>query len=179
MKWNTLACAVKKSKSKRIKSFWRKSAIWLQDMPQLKNLSVLSENARLGDVHMTLLKIIIFEMIRRAWNVCVTSAFTCELKFMILNFIFCVMFNLCKCRNWRRSPYVQHIAKHSSDSWGFIAFYCNCRLTTLVKVSEKGWKAGKTKERMKEKCRSDRKTLRRSIESHFHRKIPWKSRITP
>lgn len=60
------------------------------------------------------------------------------------------------------SPSVQHIAENSSDSWLFIAFYCNCRVNAIVKL--------KMKKRMK-KFQCDRKTLRRSIVTHFRRKM--------
>lgn len=62
-----------------------------------------------------------------------------------------------------RNPHAQQIAQHSSDSWGFIALYCNCGLTTIVKHVEKRVES--------EDSSSIVKPLRRSIESHFRRKI--------
>jgi len=66
-------------------------------------------------------------------------------------------------QNRSRSPSVQHIAAHSSDSWLFIALYCNCRVSAIVK-------ARRSKKRGTVNSGENRKTLRRSIVSHFPRK---------
>lgn len=74
-------------------------------------------------------------------NVGTTSAFTSlESTFMIFR-LSCVSasFRSTSAKNKKpesRSPSAQHIATHSSDSWRFIALYCNCRVVAIVKAEK-------------------------------------------